>query len=61
MDINIDGIAGSTAAGCRDLNRTAGRWTAPAKDDREEPVGGVQMVKLGTPPGLLRFHVPAQT
>ena len=26
-----------------------------------EPVGGVQMVKSGTPPGLRRFHVPPQT
>lgn len=32
----------------------------PLKDDREEPAGGVQMVKFGSPPGLLRFHVPAQ-
>ena len=32
----------------------------PEKEDSEEPAGGVQMVKLVTPPGLLRFHVPAQ-
>ena len=32
----------------------------PEKEDNEEPAGGVQMVKLETPPGLLRFQVPAQ-
>lgn len=32
----------------------------PLNADREEPAGGAQMLKSGTPPGLLRFHVPAQ-
>jgi hypothetical protein len=32
----------------------------PENDDSEEPAGGVQIEKLGTPPGLFRFHVPAQ-
>lgn len=32
----------------------------PLNDDRDDPAGGVQIVKLGTPPSLLRFHVPAQ-
>ena len=33
----------------------------PLNADSEAPDGGVQMVKSGTPPGLLRFHVPAQS
>jgi hypothetical protein len=33
----------------------------PEKEDSDDPDGGVQIVKLFTPPGLLRFHVPAQT
>lgn len=33
----------------------------PENEDREEPEGGVQILKSGTPPGLLRFQVPAQT
>lgn len=33
----------------------------PLNDDSEAPEGGVQIEKSGTPPGLLRFHVPAQT
>jgi hypothetical protein len=32
----------------------------PENDESEDPAGGVQIVKLVTPPGLLRFHVPAQ-
>ncbi len=32
----------------------------PEKKEREAPEGGVQMLKSGTPPGLLRFQVPAQ-
>jgi hypothetical protein len=33
----------------------------PENEDSDEPAGGVQIEKFGTPPGLLRFHVPAQT
>jgi hypothetical protein len=33
----------------------------PLNDDSEDPDGGVQIVKLFTPPGLFRFHVPAHT
>jgi len=32
----------------------------PENEESEEPAGGVQMLKLLTPPGLLRFQVPAQ-
>ena len=33
----------------------------PENEEIEEPAGGVQMVKSGTPPALLRFQVPAQS
>jgi hypothetical protein len=32
----------------------------PLNAEIEAPDGGVQMLKSGTPPGLFRFHVPAQ-
>lgn len=32
----------------------------PEKDESDDPAGGVQIVKFGAPPGLFRFHVPAQ-
>jgi hypothetical protein len=32
----------------------------PENEEREDPAGGVQMLKSVTPPGLLRFQVPAQ-
>jgi hypothetical protein len=32
----------------------------PANDESDDPEGGVQIVKSETPPGLFRFHVPAQ-